>query len=178
MFPMWLSETENNVSLAAAGTYLAIYPLVWGCGQLLMGRASDRYGRKPFLVLGGLFNGFSLLVAIALPPNRTGHHEPLALALLWVCASSLLGIGTAMMYPTMQAAAADETQPAYRAFGMGIYRFCRDSGYVVGVVLVTEIIVWFDSLRILFMVVSGALFTVATLNALVYTEPVHQSGGH
>ena len=103
---------------------LALYPLVWGLGQLFTGGWSDRVGRRGPIAFGMLLQGTSL-VGLALAP-----------APVWYLPAMLgLGLGTAMVYPTLLAVVSDHSEPAWRSSALGIYRLWRDGGYVVGAVL-------------------------------------------
>lgn len=106
------------------GVLVAVYPLVWGAGQLVTGHWSDRVGRRPLVVAGMLLQA-GALVGIAL-----GHGFA-----LWLGASALLGAGTALVYPTLLAAIGDVAPPAWRARAVGTYRLWRDGGFVVGALL-------------------------------------------
>jgi MFS family permease len=97
---------------------------VWGLGQLATGPASDRYGRKPFIVTGMLLQAAALAL-IALAGDFTG----------WAVAAVLLGAGTAMVYPTLLAAVSDVAHPTWRARSVGVYRLWRDGGFAVGALL-------------------------------------------
>jgi MFS family permease len=102
----------------------AVYPAAWGVFQLITGPLSDRIGRKP-LIAGGM-----LLQAVAL--------SSIALANVfawWVVAAIVLGVGTAMVYPTLLAAIGDVADPSWRARSVGVYRLWRDSGFAVGALL-------------------------------------------
>jgi len=99
----------------------AIYPAVWGISQLGTGALSDRWGRK-WLIVAGMFVQGTALVAIALT------DRPVA----WGIALVALGIGTALVYPTLLAAVGDIAQPSSRAATVGVYRLWRDLGYVAG----------------------------------------------
>src|SRR5207249_369664 len=100
------------------------YPVVWGLGQLATGALSDRIGRKG-LIVGGM-----LLQAVALSMIATAHgFGP------WVVAAGLLGIGTAMVYPTLLAVIGDVAHPTWRASSIGVYRLWRDAGFAVGALL-------------------------------------------
>jgi MFS family permease len=100
----------------------AVYPAVWGVGQLATGWLSDHVGRKPLIVLGMLVQGGALALLVA-----GGGTLDTAIA-----AAILLGAGTAMVYPTLIAAVSDAVEPRDRAQAVGIYRFWRDAGFVAG----------------------------------------------
>ena len=102
----------------------ALYPAVWGLGQLLTGPLSDRLGRKPFIT-GGM-----LVQAVALAGTAlAGSFLP------WAACAILLGVGTAMVYPTLLAAISDVAHPSWRATAVGVYRLWRDAGFAVGAML-------------------------------------------
>jgi MFS family permease len=98
----------------------AVYPAVWGLGQLGTGWLSDHIGRKPLIAAGMLVQGAALTLLVA----GGGAFTPALLAAI------LLGVGTAMVYPTLIAAVSDAVEPRDRAQAVGIYRFWRDSGLV------------------------------------------------
>jgi MFS family permease len=104
----------------------AVYPGTWAILQLATGWFSDRVGRKPLIVLGMLVQA----AALALLAAGGGSFDS-ALG-----AAALLGIGTALVYPTLIAAVSDVAQPRDRATIVGVYRFWRDSGFVAGALLV------------------------------------------
>ncbi len=120
LVPLFL--VAHGATLAQVGIVAGIYPAVWGLGQILAGHASDRVGRKPLIVTGMLVQA----AALALLAASAGAF---ALAVL---AAALLGIGTALVYPTLIAAISDAVTPVARASAVGIYRFWRDAGYVAG----------------------------------------------
>lgn len=122
LLPLWLSA--QGADYATIGVVAGVYPLVWGMGQIVAGSLSDRLGRTPFIA-GGM-----VVQAIALGALVLGHSHA-----AWLGAAALLGIGTAMVYPTLLAAVSDLTPPAWRASAVGVYRFWRDFGYVVGALL-------------------------------------------
>ena len=103
----------------------AVYPAVWGLGQLVAGWLSDSVGRKPLIVAGMLVQGAALTLLAA----GGGSFAP-ALA-----SSVLLGAGTALVYPTLIAAVSDAVEPQQRAQAIGVYRFWRDTGILVGALL-------------------------------------------
>jgi MFS family permease len=121
--PLYLAA--NGASASQIGAVAAVYPAVWGLGQLGTGWLSDHIGRKPLIALGMLAQGGALALLVA----GGGAFEP-ALA-----AAILLGAGTAMVYPTLIAAVSDAVEPRDRAQAVGIYRFWRDSGFVVGALI-------------------------------------------
>jgi MFS family permease len=115
---------RGGLSVAQVGLLAALYPAVWGLGQLVTGPLSDRLGRKP-LITGGM-----LLQAMALAGTA------LAGSLLpWAAGAILLGVGTAMVYPTLLAAISDVAHPNWRASAVGVYRLWRDTGFAVGALL-------------------------------------------
>lgn len=122
LFPLYF--TTVGLSVAEIGTVVAVYPAAWGIFQLFTGTLSDMVGRKKLIVYG------MWLQAVALWFILVVESYP-----LWITGAVLLGIGTAMVYPTLQAAISDVAAPAWRASSMGVYRFWRDSGYAVGAIL-------------------------------------------
>ena len=118
--PLFLAV--NGASVAQVGLVAGVYPAVWGIGQVATGHWSDRVGRKPLIVAGMLVQA----VALGLLAASGG-----AVLMATSCAV-LLGVGTALVYPTLIAAISDAVSPIARAPVVGVYRFWRDSGYVVG----------------------------------------------
>jgi len=122
LFPILFATA--GLSLTQIGALAALYPAVWGLGQLATGPASDRYGRKPFIV-GGMLLQAAALALIALADGFTA----------WASGAVLLGVGTAMVYPTLLAAVGDVAHPGWRARAVGVYRLWRDGGFAVGALL-------------------------------------------
>ncbi|MEO6470643.1 MAG: MFS transporter, partial [Aeromicrobium sp.] len=122
LFPILFATA--GLTIERIGILAAVYPAVWGVGQLVTGTLSDRYGRKVFIV-GGMF---VQSVALALVAYGVGFG-------VWLAAAIMLGAGTAMVYPTLLAAVGDVSHPAWRARSVGVYRLWRDSGFVVGALL-------------------------------------------
>jgi MFS family permease len=118
--PLYLATSGASVS--QVGVVAAVYPAVWGLGQLATGALSDHVGRKPLIVGGMLVQAAALALLVA----GQGAFAP-ALG-----AAILLGLGTALVYPTLIAAVSDVAQPVDRAQLVGVYRFWRDFGFVVG----------------------------------------------
>jgi MFS family permease len=129
------------------GILAAIYPGVWGIGQLLTGSWSDRIGRKK-LIVAGLFVQTAGIAIIALATTFSS----------WATAAVILGAGTALVYPTLLAAVGDQAHPAWRATSLGVYRFWRDAGFAVGAI-VTGIVADLTNPR-------GAIWLVAGITAL------------
>ena len=122
--PLYLAA--HGASATQIGAVAAVYPAVWGSLQVASGWLSDRTGRKPLIASGMLVQA----VALALLVAGGGSFAP-ALA-----AAALLGVGTALVYPTLIAAVSDVVEPRDRASIVGVYRFWRDAGFVVGALLV------------------------------------------
>lgn len=122
-----------GVGLEGIGWIKAIYPVVWGAGQIITGPLADRIGRKP-LIVWGMFVQVAGHVVIGLE-----LFQPLVAGLT---GSVLLGIGTAMVYPALLAAVSDAAHPSWRASSLGVYRFWRDMGYAVGAVMAGVISNW------------------------------------
>src|SRR5438034_1049217 len=119
LIPVFLAA--RGVTLDRIGVVTATYPLVWGIGQLATGALSDRWGRK-WMIAGGM-----MLQAIGIAVFVNGNRLA-----AWMTGAVLLGIGTALVYPTLLAAVSDVARPAWRASAVGVYRLWRDGGYAVG----------------------------------------------
>jgi MFS family permease len=122
LFPILYATV--GLSLAEIGWLAAIYPAVWGLGQLFTGALSDRTGRK-WLIASGMWVQAAGIAAIAFSSAFSG----------FATGAVLLGIGTAMVYPTLLAAIGDVAHPAWRAGSVGVYRLWRDLGYAFGALL-------------------------------------------
>ncbi|GAA1739811.1 MFS transporter [Isoptericola hypogeus] len=122
LFPILFAAA--GLSVARIGVLAAVYPAVWGLSQLVTGPLSDRFGRKPFITAGMLVQAIALALV--------GSADTFA---LWMVAAALLGVGTAMVYPTLLAAIGDVAHPAWRARAVGVYRLWRDGGFAIGAVL-------------------------------------------
>jgi len=122
LFPLFYAAAE--LSLARIGWLAAIYPAVWGLGQLITGGLSDRIGRK-WLIASGMW---VQAVGIVLIVNSSGFAG-------FATGAALLGAGTAMVYPTLLAAIGDVAHPTWRASAVGVYRLWRDLGYAIGAVI-------------------------------------------
>lgn len=122
LFP--LIFTAAGLGLAEIGWLAAIYPAVWGASQLVTGALSDGVGRK-WMIAGGMIVQAAGITAVA-----TGGAVP-----AFVVGQVLLGLGTAMVYPTLLAAIGDVAHPSWRASSVGVYRLWRDLGYAIGALL-------------------------------------------
>jgi MFS family permease len=119
IFPLFF--TTFGLGVERIGILKAVYPVTWGILQVVTGPLSDRWGRKGLIVAGMWVQATALLLTAA-----TGDFVP------WLAASVLLGMGTAMVYPSLIAAVSDASSPAWRARSLSVYRFWRDLGYAVG----------------------------------------------
>ncbi|MBL0255979.1 MAG: MFS transporter [Bacteroidetes bacterium] len=152
LFPILLAT--KGFSLAHIGIITAIYPAVWGIGQLFTGRMADYYCKKDLLFLGMLLQGLTLIL---FPFAESMNH--------YVVLSSLLGLGTAMVYPTFLATIAVNTNPVDRANSFGVFRLWRDLGYAIGAIL-TGLIA--DSFGINASIVFIGLLTLASSGIIFY----------
>jgi MFS family permease len=118
--PLYLAA--NGASAGQIGIVAGVYPALWGAGQLATGWLSDHTGRKPLIVLGMFVQAAALALLVA----GGGAFAP-ALG-----TAALLGLGTALVYPTLIAAVSDAVQPRDRAPVVGVYRFWRDAGFALG----------------------------------------------
>ena len=121
--PLYLAA--KGASVRQIAIVAAVYPLVWGAGQLLTGWLSDHTGRKPLISTGMLVQA----AALALLVFGNGRFT------VSLAAAALLGVGTAMVYPTLLAAVSDASEPRDRARLVGVYRFWRDFGFVLGALI-------------------------------------------
>jgi MFS family permease len=121
--PLYLAA--HGASVRQIAVVAAAYPVVWGAGQLATGWLSDHTGRKPLITAGMLVQAGALGLLVA----GGGAFAPSLVAAL------LLGAGTALVYPTLLAAVSDASQPRDRARVVGVYRFWRDFGFVLGALI-------------------------------------------
>ena len=137
---------RHGLSVAQIGILAAVYPAVWGAGQLVTGALSDRIGRKWLIAAGMLVQAVAIgLVAVGTTVTA------------WAIAAVLLGAGTAMVYPTLLAVIGDVAHPAWRARSVGVYRLWRDGGFAIGALLAGGIA---DAFGLL-----AAIWVVAALTA-------------
>jgi MFS family permease len=157
LFPLYFASL--GLSLERIGFLSALYPAVWGAAQLLTGGMSDRLGRKWMIASGMLVQAAGIFLIIA----SAGF-------VLWSVSALLLGLGTAMVYPTLLAAVGDVAHPTWRASAVGVYRLWRDGGYAVGALLA-------GSLADLFGVrwAIGAIGTLTLLSGLVVATVMYET---
>lgn len=137
VFPIVLASRDFNLKQIAI--IVAIYPAVWGVGQLATGKLSDHVNKKSMLMVGMAIQGLSLVLMY----YTTSYEMNMAL-------SFFLGLGTAMVYPTFLSAIAGFTNPTQRAESIGVFRLWRDLGYAFGALLTIAISMYVDvSLSIL-----------------------------
>jgi MFS family permease len=122
LFPVLLAS--KGFTIGQIGVVTAVYPAVWGIGQLFTGKMADYFCKKDLLFWGMLLQGLTLVAFIF---AGTMTH--------FIILSSILGWGTAMVYPTFLATVAENTHPADRANSLGVFRLWRDLGYAIGAIL-------------------------------------------
>lgn len=122
LFPLWFAALQ--MSLEQIGILAAIYPATWGIAQLATGALSDRIGRK-WLIACGMWVQAAGIAAVVVSSGLTEL----------VVGAVFLGVGTAMVYPTLLASIGDVAHPSWRASAVGVYRLWRDLGYAMGALL-------------------------------------------
>jgi len=159
-----LFYASHGLAVAEVGILAAAYPAVWGLGQIGMGGLSDRIGRKGLIVGGMLVQGVAI-----------GWIAAASTFAAWLIAAALLGLGTAMVYPTLLAAVADAATPTWRGAAIGVYRLWRDLGFAAGAIVAG---VLSDRVGMPFAIAAvGALTVVSGLIVLVRmreTLPQHR----
>jgi MFS family permease len=157
---------SHGVSVTGVGWIKALYPFMWAVGMIGTGHLADRIGRKLLIVAGTFIQAVGLAVIAA------GISHALAAGLT---GAFLLGVGTALVYPTLLAAVSDATHPDWRAAALGIYRFWRDSGYAIGALIggITAILASLDAA----ITVAAVLTAVSGLLVWVFMEETHPRPG-
>ena len=145
IFPLFFAAFGLGVE--RIGILKAVYPATWGILQVATGPLSDRWGRKGLIVAGMWVQSVGLFVTAS-----TREFE------FWLVGSLLLGVGTAMVYPSLIAAVSDASHPSWRARSLSVYRFWRDLGYAIGALSAGIIADMFG--------LSWAIGTIATLTFL------------
>ena len=156
LLPIYLAA--RGLALKQIGIIAAIYPAVWGLSQLLTGALSDRLGRKPLIVSG------MWLQALGIGLFVIGQGFG-----MWLGGAMLLGLGTALVYPTLLAAVSDVAHPDWRASAVGVYRLWRDGGYAIGAILAGLLADAFN-IPIAIAVIGGLTFLSGVIVASVMYE--------
>lgn len=152
LFPLVFAAA--GLGLEAIGVLAALYPGVWGIGQLLTGPVSDKLGRK-WLIAAGMW---VQAIGIALTALASGFQG-------FAAGAILLGAGTAMVYPTLLAAVGDVAHPQWRASAVGVYRLWRDLGYAFGALIAGLVADWLGVAVAIWLIaaltfVSGAIVAI------------------
>lgn len=156
IFPLFF--TSLGLGLERIGLLKAIYPVVWGVAQVVTGPLSDRWGRKGLIVAGMWVQTAGLVMTAA-----TGEFG------WWLLASVLLGLGTAMVYPSLIAAVSDASAPAWRARSLSVYRFWRDLGYAIGALSAGLLADRFGFATAIY-IIAGLTFLSGAITALLMQE--------
>jgi MFS family permease len=156
LFPLVFAAA--GMPLARIGTLAAIYPAIWGIAQIFTGAWSDRIGRKGLIVCG-MWVQAAGIGAVALARGFAG----------FAVGAVLLGLGTAMVYPTLLAAIGDVAHPAWRASSVGVYRLWRDLGYAIGALLAGVTADAFGLAAAMWLV-AGVTFVSGVIAAVRMTE--------
>lgn len=163
LFPLLFAAA--GMTFGQIGVLVAIYPAVWGIGQVFTGAWSDRVGRKWLIVWGMALQAIGIGVT-ALAGQFTG----------FALGAVLLGAGTAMVYPTLLAAIGDAAYPTWRASAVGVYRLWRDLGYAVGALLAGLLADW-QGLSVTLWVVAALTLLSGLLVAMRMVERRQGSAG-
>lgn len=161
LFPLYLAT--SGLSVGEIGAIVALYPAAWGFFQLFTGILSDRIGRKKLIVWGMWTQASALWLFLIVQ-----HFA------LWIVGAIVLGLGTAMVCPTLQAAISDVAAPHWRASAMGVYRFWRDCGYAFGALIAGIIadmigVRWAIGLVALLPFIAGAMAAIRMQETLPQT---------
>ena len=156
LLPIFLAGA--GLSLTRVGIIAAAYPAVWGLSQMITGALSDYWGRK-WLIVAGMW-----LQALAIALFVVGRDFN-----TWLGGSLLLGMGTALVYPTLLAAVSDVAHPQWRASAVGTYRLWRDGGYAVGALLAGALADAFD-IPVAMAAIGGLTFLSGVIVAAVMNE--------
>jgi MFS family permease len=155
IFPLFFASF--GLGLERIGILKAVYPATWGILQIATGPLSDRWGRKGLIVAGMWIQSAGLFLTAA-----TRQFE------WWLVGSLLLGLGTAMVYPSLIAAVSDASHPTWRARSLSVYRFWRDLGYAIGA-LSAGIIADFFGMAWAIAIVGALTFLSGTIVVVVMT---------
>ncbi|BCM19045.1 MFS transporter [Mesorhizobium sp. J8] len=157
LFPLFF--VANGLGVERIGILKAVYPAAWGILQVATGPLSDRWGRKGLIVAGMWAQAAGLLLTAL--TRDFGW---------WLLASLLLGLGTAMVYPSLIAAVSDASHPSWRARSLSVYRFWRDLGYAIGA-LSAGLIADFFGFAAAIMAIAALTFLSGAIVAVTMREP-------
>ncbi|RWB77014.1 MAG: MFS transporter [Mesorhizobium sp.] len=158
LFPLFF--VANGLGVERIGILKAVYPAVWGVLQVATGPLSDRWGRKGLIVAGMWVQAAGLLLTAV--TRDFGW---------WLLASVLLGLGTAMVYPSLIAAVSDASHPSWRARSLSVYRFWRDLGYALGALTAGLIADFFG-----FAAAIGAIAALTFLSGAIVAIAMRETG--
>lgn len=156
IFPLFFAA--NGLGVERIGILKAVYPAVWGLLQVATGPLSDRWGRKGLIAAGMWVQATALFLTAFTSDFRW-----------WLLASVLLGLGTAMVYPSLIAAVSDASHPSWRARSLSVYRFWRDLGYAIGA-LSAGLIADFFGLASAIAAIAGLTFVSGVIVAALMKE--------
>lgn len=162
IFPLFFASLGLGVE--RIGVLKALYPASWGLLQVATGPLSDRWGRKGLIVAGMWVQAAGLFVT-----GSTSHFG------WWILGSLLLGIGTAMVYPSLIAAVSDASHPTWRARSLSVYRFWRDLGYAIGA-LSAGLIADMFGFSAAILAIGALTFVSGVIVATVMREHSQQNG--
>ena len=156
LFPIFFAS--YGLSVSSIAVLAATYPAVWGVMQIITGALSDRWGRKWMIAWGMWMQAVGIWLVAAAPKFI---QDAAGAFWLWMAGAVLLGLGTALVYPTLLAAIGDVVHPGWRASAVGVYRLWRDLGYAVGALLSGIVADLF-----------GLVWAVAVVGALTFASGV------
>ena len=156
LLPIFLAA--KALPLSEIGVIAALYPAVWGLSQLATGALSDHWGRK-WMIAAGMWVQAAAIVILVMSESFAG----------WSAGAVLLGIGTALVYPTLLAAVSDVAHPSWRATTVGVYRLWRDGGYALGALLAGVLADLF-SMSTAILVVAALTFASGVITAIMMRE--------
>jgi MFS family permease len=156
LVPIYLAG--RDLSYQQIGVVAAVYPFAWGFCQLITGPLSDRWGRKAMIAAGMLVQAIGMVLLVF----SDGFRQ-------WLLSACIIGIGTALVYPILMAVISDVAEDRWRASGLGVYRFWRDSGYAVAGLSIGYLSELAGS-EAVFYVTAALLVVSAAVSAIVMEE--------
>jgi MFS family permease len=168
LFPLFFAT--YGLEVGSIGVLASTYPAVWGLSQLATGALSDRWGRKWMIAVGMWVQAVGIWLIAAAPKLVSEGDRNFW---LWIVGTVLLGLGTALVYPTLLAAIGDVVHPNWRASAVGVYRLWRDLGYAVGA-LVSGVIA--DLFGLMWAI--GTVGALTFISGLVVAIRMHETNPH